>query len=72
MGEIYGCEIIDRGEDALLVRLQNDIFDTVALINRPFAADEETLVLTDWQGATPETLEEAEDFDWINIDDVDF
>lgn len=72
MTELYGCKVIDGRDDAALVQLKNDIFDTVAMILWPETDQEEIFFLTDWQGETPESLADAPDFDWVALEDVDF
>lgn len=69
-----GYDIIDRSEaeDAVLIRLQNDVFDTVALVYHLDEVDEEIYLLTDMQGSYPETFEDVPDYDWCRAEDVDY
>lgn len=67
-------EIFDSNEeqDTKLYHLKNDIFDTVVLVYHEDTSDEEVYVLADMQGAYPESLEDAEDFDWVRAEDVEW
>ena len=68
-----GYTIIDRkyDEDAVLVRLQTEVFDTVCMVYHIGTDDEEVYVLEDMQSAdVPETFEDVPYYDWYNINDV--
>lgn len=58
-------------EDAVLVRLCTDVFDTVCLVYHIDTDDEEVYVLGDMQSAdVPETFDDVPLYDWYNIKDV--
>lgn len=66
---IEGMELLDENEmGEKLYRLENDIFDTVVLVE----PDETAMVLDDMQGAYPETLEECSEYGWNNAEDVEW
>ena len=65
-------KVLDENETAVLYKLENDIFDTVALVYNEGTENEETYVLTDMQGMYPKTLDEANDYDWVRAEDVDW
>lgn len=65
-------EAIESNTECILYRLKNDIFDTVALIYNEGTNNEETYVLTDMQGAYPESLDEIEDYDWVRAEDINW
>lgn len=68
-----GYTIIDRkdDEDAVLVRLQTEVFDTVCMVYHIGTDDEEVYVLEDMQSAdVPVTFEEAPFYNWVNVKDV--
>lgn len=69
-----GYDIMARSEaeDAVLIRLQNDVFDTVALVYHLDEANEEVYLLTDMQGSYPETFEDVPEYDWCRAEDVDY
>lgn len=57
-------------ENAVLIRLKNDLFDTVALVYNMDEPNEETYVLSDMQGSFPESFDEVADYDWTRIEDA--
>lgn len=61
----------DEANDAVLVRLENELLDSVLLIYHPDRANEEVYVLDDMQGSFPTTFDEVPDHDWhfIEFDD---
>lgn len=62
--------ILDEDDTAILYRLENDIFDTVALV---YKDDEDVAYfLTDMQGQFPTTLEEVPEYDWCRGDEIDW
>lgn len=67
-------DIIDRNEseDAVLIRLQNEVFDTVALVYHLDTDHEEIYLLTDMQGKYPVSFEEVPDYSWCRAEDVDY
>ena len=74
-----GYNIIARNEDedAVLIKIQNDIFDTVALVYHLDEKNEEIYFLTDMQasaheGILPETFEEVPDYDWCRAEDINW
>ena len=75
MESINGYTIIDRkdDEDAVLVRLSTEVFDTVCLVYHIGTDEEEVYVLDDMQSAdVPETFDEAVFYNWNNINDVNW
>lgn len=74
MDIINTMPIIDRNEDedAVLVRLENDMFDTVVLVYHMGDDNEEAYVLDDMQGAFPETFDEVQYYNWNRIEDIDW
>ena len=69
-----GYNIIARNEDedAVLIKIQNDIFDTVALVYHLDEDNEGIYFLTDMQGKYPETFEEVPDYDWCRAEDINW
>ena len=67
--ELGLIEILDENEDCdKLILMDNDLVTTVFLV-----ADEDISCLSDWQGAYPTSLSEAEDYDrweWLPLEDV--
>lgn len=59
----------DEKTDTVLIRLENDIFDTVALVVHMDESNEEVYFLRDMQGQFPTTIEEASGYDWITADE---
>lgn len=59
----------DEETDTVLIRLENDIFDTVALVVHMDESDEEVYFLKDMQGDFPATLEEAREYDWVTANE---
>jgi len=57
-------------ENAVLIRLKNDLFDSVALVYNMDESNEETYVLCDMQGSFPESFNEVADYDWMRIEDA--
>ena len=66
--------IIDRNEeeDAVLIRLENDMFDTVVLVYHFGEENEEVYVLDDMQGECPESFDEVQYFNWNRAEDIDW
>lgn len=65
-------EILDENDECTLYHLENEIFDTAVLVYNEDMDDEQVLVLTDMQGAYPESIEEVPEYDWVNAEEVDF
>jgi len=65
-------EILDENDECTLYHLENEIFDTAVLVYNEGMDDEQALVLTDMQGAYPESIEEVPEYDWVNAEEVDF
>ena len=65
-------EILDENDECTLYHLENEIFDTAVLVYNEGVDDEQVLVLTDMQGAYPESIEEVPEYDWVNAEEVDF
>lgn len=65
-------EILDENDECTLYHLENEIFDTAVLVYNEGMDDEQVLVLTDMQGAYPESIEEVPEYDWANAEEVDF
>lgn len=65
-------EILDENDECALYHLENEIFDTAVLVYNEGMDDEQVLVLTDMQGAYPESIEEVPEYDWANAEKVDF
>lgn len=59
-------------EDAVLLRLHNEIFDTVLLVYHQDMPNEEVYVLDDMQGKFPETFDEVPDYNWSRAEDIDW
>lgn len=73
MESISTENIIGRNdaEDAVLVRLKTEIFDTVCLVYHMGTDDEEVYVLEDMQSAdVPETFDDVPFYNWVNVFDV--
>ena len=62
----------NEAEDATLLKLENDIFDTAVLVYHRDSPDEEVYVLDNMQGEYPETFEDVPFFNWNRIEDVDW
>ena len=64
MIDIDGTEILDETEYEKLVKVDNDIF-----VNWRLLIDKDGVVymLVDEQGPKPDTMEEARDYDWIDM-----
>jgi hypothetical protein len=65
-------EVLDENDECTLYHLENEIFDTAVLVYNEGMDDEQVLVLTDMQGAYPESIEEVPEYDWVNAEEVDF
>jgi len=65
-------EVLDIDDECTLYHMENDIFDTAVLVYHEGTSAEQTLVLTDMQGAFPQRIEEIPDYDWVNAEDVDW
>ena len=65
-------EVLDENDECTLYHLENEIFDTAVLVYNEGMNDEQVLVLTDMQGAYPESIEEVPEYDWVNAEEVDF
>ena len=64
MIDINDVVVLDEDEYEKLVKVDNDIFvDWRLLIDK----DGNTYMLRDEQGMQPNTLEEARDYDWIDM-----
>ena len=72
--EMNDLPIIDRNEEenAVLVRLKNDLFDTVLLVYNIDEENEEAYALTDMQGRFPTSFDEVADYDWCRLEDINF
>ena len=68
----YNIIASNPAEDAVLIKISNDIFDTVALVYHLDSDNEETYFLTDMQGAYPETFEDVPDYDWVLAEDINW
>ena len=64
MIDIDDMEILDEDEFEKLVKVDNDIFDDWRLL---IDKEGNTYMLKDEQGMNPNTLEEARDYDWIDM-----
>lgn len=66
MIDINDAKVVVMDEDVCekLVKVDNDIFDDWRLL---IDKDGNTYMLVDEQGAKPNTLEEARDYDWIDM-----
>ena len=64
MIDIDGMEILDEYENEKLVKVDNDIFDDWRLL---INNDGDTYMLKDEQGQKPNTMEEARDYDWVDM-----
>ena len=66
--------VIDRNEDedAVLLRLENELFDTVVLVYHMGDDNEEAYVLDNMQGEFPETFGEVQYYNWNRIEDIDW
>lgn len=62
----------NEAEDATLLKLENDIFDTAVLVYHRDSPDEEVYVLDNMQGEYPETFEDVPFFNWNRIEDVNW
>ena len=62
----------NEAEDATLLKLENDIFDTAVLVYHRDSPYEEVYVLDNMQGEYPETFEDVPFFNWNRIEDVDW
>ena len=60
----------NKEEDATLVRLKNDLFDTVLLVYHIDTDKEEVYALSDMQGAYPTNFEEVPEYDWYRLEDI--
>ena len=69
---IAGGEVIDSddAEDVELVKIKTEELETAALVYSRGTVMEEVYFLQDMQGAYPETLGEAREYDWIRALDV--
>ena len=64
MIDIDDMEILDADENEKLVKVDNDIFDNWRLLINKSG---DTYMLADEQGMKPNTLEEARDYDWVDM-----
>ena len=64
--------VLDETEDEVLYLMDNDIFHTSVIVYHEDKPDEGNFVLPDMQGPFPRTLEEAKDYDWVRLEDVDW
>ena len=64
MIDIDDMEILDEDEFEKLVKVNNAVFENWRLlINK----DGDTYMLVDEQGMKPNTLEEARDYNWVDM-----
>lgn len=56
--------VMDEDDFEKLVKVDNDIFDNWRLL---IDKDGNTYMLVDEQGAKPNTMEEARDYDWTDM-----
>ena len=64
MIDIDDMEILDEDEFEKLVKVNNDIFENWRLLINKCG---DTYMLRDEQGMQPNTLEEARDYDWVDM-----
>ena len=62
--DIDGVEILDADEYEKLVKVNNGVFENWRLL---IDKDGNTYMLKDEQGMKPNTMEEARDYDWIDM-----
>ena len=66
MIDLDALEVMDEDENEKLVKVDNDIFENWRLlINK----EGDTYMLVDEQGPKPDTMEEAKDYDWIDMEE---
>ena len=66
MIDLDDMEILDEDENEKLVKVDNDIFDDWRLL---IDGEGNTYMLVDEQGPKPDTIEEARDFNWIDMEE---
>ena len=64
MIDINDMEILDEDENEKLVKVDNVIFENWRLL---IDKEGNTYMLKDEQGMQPNTLEEARDYDWVDM-----
>ena len=64
MIDLDDMEILDEDEFEKLVKVDNDIFENWRLL---IDREGNTYMLKDEQGMNPNTLEEARDYDWVDM-----
>ena len=64
MIDIDVLEVMDEDEYEKLVKVDNDIFENWRLL---IDREGNTYMLKDEQGMNPNTLEEARDYDWVDM-----
>lgn len=64
MIDIDDMKILDEDECEKLIKVDNDIFDNWRLL---IDKDGYTYMLVDEQGQKPNTMEEARDYDWVDM-----
>ena len=64
MIDINDVVVLDEDEYEKLVKVDNDIFENWRLL---IDKEGNTYMLKDEQGMQPNTLEEARDYDWVDM-----
>ena len=64
MSDINDMEILDEDENERLVKVDNAIFENWRLL---IDGEGNTYMLVDEQGMKPDTLEEARDYNWVDM-----
>ena len=64
MIDINDMEILDEDEFEKLVKVNNAVFENWRLL---IDREGNTYMLKDEQGMNPNTLEEARDYDWVDM-----
>lgn len=59
-------------EDAVLVRLKNDLFDTVLLVYHMDEENEEAYALDDMQGKFPTSFDDVPEYNWNRLEDINW
>lgn len=74
MNIMNALPVLDRNEneDAVLLRLVNDMFDTAVLVYHMDEANEEVYILDDMWGQFPKTFEEVPDYNWNRAEDINW
>ena len=66
MIDLDDMEILDETENERLVKVDNDIFENWRLLINKCG---DTYMLKDEQGPKPDTVDEARDFNWIDMEE---